>query len=231
MAFLIQGSYYTDYELDLALDPDSDECLRIGLQRLADFRSLQKEAAWTSRCENKHLPVMTTPLLNCRPSYANTISDLNSSPPPSTATQIATHAGMAPNLAINAASTSIARNAAARDALTASTPPVTRGARGQLAYDTQQLDAPRARRLQSNRASAARSQRRRAERAREAEAALARSRAENVKLQEQLAAALRIIEQLGFSAPFAALPAMESDLDSLSGLELPPYPSESEWGL
>ena len=64
-------------------------------------------------------------------------------------------------------------------------------ARGQLAYDTQQLDPRKAARLLRNRASAARSLRRRAERAREAEAALARSRAENVTLQEQLAAPRR----------------------------------------
>ena len=71
------------------------------------------------------------------------------------------------------------------------------------------------------RASAARSLRLRAERAREAEAALALSRAQNVTLQEQLAAALRIIEQLGYSAPLAALAAMEL----LLALE-PPSPSE-----
>ena len=220
--------------LDSPLDPDSNQCLWIGLQQLAYFRSLQKKAAWSDAhigCENKHVPVITTPPLHYHASYAKAVSDRNSSLPPSTATQIATQAGLAPKITIDAASTSIASNAAARDDLAASMPPVRRGARGQLAYDTQQLDARKARRLLGNRASAARSQRRRAERAREAEAALARSRAENVTLQEQLAAALRIIEQLGYSAPFAALPAMEFDLDSLPALELPPSPSDSEWSL
>ena len=150
----------------------------------------------------------------------------NSSLPPSTATQIATHAGLAPNPAIGAASTSIASNVIARDDLAASAPLVRRGKRGQLAYDTQQLDARKARRLLSNRASAARSQRRRAERARDAEAALARSSAENMRLQEQLPAAL-IIEQPGYSAPLAALPATES----LPALELSPSPSDSDSSL
>ena len=221
-----QDSYATDFEQTLLSDPDSDESLQIDD---ADLRSLQKEAAWSDahvEGESKHLPVMTTPPLQCQPSYANAVSKNNFSLPPFTATQIATHAGFVSNPAINAASTSIASNIAARDDLAASTPPVRRGKRGQLAYDTQQLDARKARRLLSNRASAARSQQRRAERAREAEAALARSRAENVKLQEQLAAALRIIEQLGYSAPLAALPAIESDSESLSALE----PSVSVWG-
>ena len=223
----IHDFYDTDTELDLLSYPDSDKCLRIGLRLLDDFRSSEKEAAWSDahiRCENKHLSVMTTPPLHCHASYAKAVSDLKSSLPPSTATKIATHAGLAPKTAIDAAS--IASKAAGRNQLAVSKPPVTRGKRGQLSYDTQQLDPRKAARLLSNRASAAQSQQRRAERAREAEAALARSRAENVMLQEQLAAALRIIEQLGHSAPLAALPAFESDSESLSALE----PSASVWG-
>ena len=212
-----QDSHHTNFVQKLRLAPESDQSSRLGLQRLVDFRSSRTKIAWSNAhilCENKHVGVMTTPLLNCHASYAKAVSNHSSSAP---ATQIATHAGLVPNPAVDAASTSIASNAAARDDLAASKPPATRGARGQLAYDTLQ-DACTARRL-GNRTSAAR------RRAREAEAALARSRAEMVMLQEQLAEALRFIAQLGYSAPLAALSATES----LPALELPPSPSE--WGL
>ena len=95
------------------------------------------------------------------------------------------------------------------------TPPVKRGTRGQLAYDTQQVDARTARRLLVNRASAARSQRRRAARVREAEAAVVRSELENAALRAQLAAAVRFIEQLGH-----VLPSSQS-----TALALPSSPS------
>ena len=210
-----QDSHHTNFVQKLRLAPESDQCSRLGLQRLVDFRSSRTKIAWSHiLCENKHVGVMTTPLLKCRESYAKAVSNHSSS---MQATQIATHAGLVPNPAVDPASTSIASNAAARDDLAASKPPATRGTRGQLAYDTLQ-DAHTARRL-GNRTSAAR------RRAREAEAALARSRAEMVMLQEQLAVALCFIEQLGYSAPLAALSATES----LPALELPPSPSE--WGL
>ena len=80
-------------------------------------------------------------------------------------------------------------------------PPVTRGARGALAYDTQQVDARTARRLLGNRASAARSRERRNELVKKAEEALARSAAENAELRAQLEEAVRFIEQLGYSPP------------------------------
>ena len=86
-------------------------------------------------------------------------------------------------------------------------PPITRGVRGQLAYDTQQMDARTAKRLLENRASAARSQQRRIERMREAEAALERTAEENSALRAQLAMALRFLEQLGYSRPTVLAPA------------------------
>ena len=94
---------------------------------------------------------------------------------------------------------------AANTTSSSTAPPVTRGTRGQLAYDTQQVDARTARRLLGNRASAARSRERRVERVREAEAALAQSEQEKAGLRAQLAVALGFIEQLGHAPPPAAL--------------------------
>ena len=80
-------------------------------------------------------------------------------------------------------------------------PPVTRGLRGQLAYDTQRMDAQTAKRLLGNRASAARAQLRRTKRLQEVEAELERCKAENAELRAQLGLAQRFIEQLGLGVP------------------------------
>ena len=80
-------------------------------------------------------------------------------------------------------------------------PPVTRGSRGQLAYDTQRMDAQTAKRLLGNRASAARAQQRRTKRLQEVEAALEQSKVENAALRAQLALAQSFIEQLGPGVP------------------------------
>ena len=143
----------------------------------------------------------------------------------STTTQIAqqTHASLVPTPTTGTTTTSIASHVGVHSGPAASAPPVTRVARGQLAYDTQRIDARTARRLLGNRAGAARSQQRRADRVREVEAALARSFAENKALREQLEATLRIIKQLGHPAPPAALPPPEP----LPVLELPSSRSES----
>ena len=117
-----------------------------------------------------------------------------------------TKAGLAPALAIDAISTPITSQAGARGGPAKSARPVTRGARGHLAYDTQQLDARTARRMLGNRASAKLSQRRRLERVQKAEAALERCAAENAALRVRLAAALGFIEQLGHPAPPITLP-------------------------
>ena len=87
-----------------------------------------------------------------------------------------------------------------------STPPVMRGSRGQLAYDTQHMDERTKRRLLGNRESAARSQRRKTEHAREVEAALERIAADNSALQARLAAALCFIERLGYPSSLALVP-------------------------
>ena len=172
------------------------------------------------------LQVVLSPQLHPqgRPASAATAHDFVSAPP-STTTQIAqqTHASLVPTPTIGNTTTSIASHVAVRSGPAASAPPVTRVARGQLAYDTQRIDARTARRLLGNRASAARSQQRRADRLRKVEAALARSFAENKALREQLEAALRMIKQLGHSAPPAALPPPEP----LPVLELPSSRSES----
>ena len=118
-----------------------------------------------------------------------------------------TQAGLAPTPAIDASATPIASKAGARGGPAKFARPVTRGARGQLAYDTQQLDARTAQRLLGNRASAKLSQRRRLERVQKVEAALERCAAENAELRVRLAAALGFIEQLGHPAPPATLPA------------------------
>ena len=127
---------------------------------------------------------------------------------PST-TQIAkpTQPGFAPTPVIDASATPIASKAGARGVPAKSARPVTRGARGQLAYDTQQLDPRTAQRLLGNRASAKLSQRRRFERVQRAEAALERCAAENAQLRVRLAEALGLLERLGHPAPPAALPA------------------------
>ena len=80
-------------------------------------------------------------------------------------------------------------------------PPVTRGSRGQLAYDTEQLDERTRRRLLGNRESARRAGERRRERTRCAEEALARCKAENEALRGHLAAALELIGALGLPPP------------------------------
>ena len=118
-----------------------------------------------------------------------------------------TQAGLAPTPAIDASATPIASKAGARGGPAKFARPVTRGARGQLAYDTQQLDARTAQRMLGNRASAKLSQRRRLERVQKVEAALERCAAENAALRVRLAAALGFIEQLGHPAPPATLPA------------------------
>ena len=118
-----------------------------------------------------------------------------------------TKAGLVLTPAIDASDTPIASKAGARGGPAKSARPVTRGARGQLAYDTQQLDARTAQRLLGNRASAKLSQRRRLERVQKVEAALERCAAENALLRVRLAAALGFIEQLGHPAPPATLPA------------------------
>ena len=78
---------------------------------------------------------------------------------------------------------------------------MTRGLRGQLAYDTQRMDAQTAKRLLGNRASAARAQLRRTKRLQEVEAELERCKAENAELRAQLGLAQRFIEQLGLGVP------------------------------
>ena len=83
--------------------------------------------------------------------------------------------------------------------------PMTRGARDQL----QRMDAPTMRRL-GNRAGAARLRRRRMELVRETEAAVVQSDAQNAALRAQLAAALRFIEQLGYSVPAATLSDLQA---------------------
>ena len=118
-----------------------------------------------------------------------------------------TKAGLAPALAIDAISTPITSQAGARGGPAKSARPVTRGARGHLAYDTQQLDARTARRLLYNRTSAKLSHWRRLERVQNAESALERCAAENALLRVRLAAARGFIEQLGHPAPPATLPA------------------------
>ena len=131
-------------------------------------------------------------------SALNVVSSMSSS-----TFQIAkqTQAGLAPTPAIDASAYPIASKAGARRGPAKSARPVTRSARGQLAYDTQQLDARTARRLLGNRASAKLSQRRRLERVQKVEAALERCAAENAELRVRLAAALGFIEQLGHPAP------------------------------
>ena len=174
-----------------------------------------------------HVPPTTKPYFKCYASSAMSISEINSSISPSATTQIAPNDGLAPPPAISAAATSIVSNAGAFGNRTAaSAPPVTRGTRGQLAYDTQQVDSRTAWLLLYNRARAVRSQQLLSERARGAEAALARSLAEKAALEAQLAEVLRFIEQLGYSAPSAALPATEP----LPSLSLLPSPSGSESG-
>ena len=118
-----------------------------------------------------------------------------------------TQAGLAPTPAIDASATPIASKAGARGGPAKFARPVTRGARGHLAYDTQQLDARTARRLLYNRTSAKLSHWRRLERVQNAESALERCAAENALLRVRLAAALGFIEQLGHPAPPATLPA------------------------
>ena len=172
------------------------------------------------------LQVVLTPQLHPqgRPASAATPHDFVSAPPRTT-TRIAqqTHASLVPTPTIGTTTTSIASHVGIRCGPAASAPPVTRVARGQLAYDTQRIDARTARRLLGNRASAARSQQRRADRLRKVEEALARSFAENKALREQLEAALRMIKKLGHSAPPAALPPPEP----LPALGLPSFRSES----
>ena len=158
-----------------------------------------------------HVPPTTKPYFKCYASSAMSISEINSSISPSATTQIAPNDGLAPPPAISAAATSIVSNAGAFGNRTAaSAPPVTRGTRGQLAYDTQQVDSRTAWLLQYNRARAVRSQQLLSERARGAEAALARSLAEKAALEAQLAVVLRFIEQLGYSAPSATYPKRSS---------------------
>ena len=73
--------------------------------------------------------------------------------------------------------------------------PVTRGARGQLAYDAALADDGRRRQLLRNRESARRSRLRRGRERRLAEEALARGATENAGLRAELAAALRWIAE------------------------------------
>ena len=154
-----------------------------------------------------HVPPTTRPYFECTVSSP---TDINSSISPSATTQIAPNDGLAPPPAISAAATSIVSNAGAFGNRTAaSAPPVTRDSRGQLAYDTLQIDS-RTAWLLYNRARAVRSQQLLSERARGAEAALARSLAEKAALEAQLAEVLRFIEQLGYSAPSAAYPKRSS---------------------
>ena len=207
-------------------------------QRIAQVQSdsedvcpLQKQTAWTGArtlCKSMpqkiseetsnvknltaltqlHVPPLTRPYFECT---VSTPTDINSSISPSATTQIAPNDGLAPPPAISAAATSIVSNAGAfGNRAAASGPPVTRDSRGQLAYDTQQVDSRTAWLLQYNRARAVRSQQLLSERARGAEAALARSLAEKAALEAQLAEVLRFIEQLGYSAPSAAYPKRSS---------------------
>ena len=157
-----------------------------------------------------HVPPTTKPYFRCYASSAMSISEINSSISPSATTQIAPHAGLAPPPAISAAAPSIVSNAGAFGNRTAaSAPPVTRDSRGQLAYDTLQIDS-RTAWLLYNRARAVRSQQLLSERVWGAEAALARSLAEKAALEAQLAVVLRFIEQLGYSAPSATYPKRSS---------------------
>ena len=170
--------------------------------------TLRGESSTVDSTKNTLQMVSTPQLLpQGRPASAAAPHDFVSAPS-STTTQIAqqTHASLVPTPTTGTTTTSIASHVGVHSGPAASAPPLTRVARGQLAYDTQRIDARTARRLLGNRASAARSQQRRADRVREVEAALARSFAENKALREQLEATLRIIKQLGHPAPPAALP-------------------------
>ena len=74
--------------------------------------------------------------------------------------------------------------------------PVMRGTRGQLSYDTANMDERRRRQLLTNRETARRAGERRQERRRSEQEALARCAAENAVLRAQLAAALRRVAEI-----------------------------------
>ena len=71
-----------------------------------------------------------------------------------------------------------------------------RGTRGQLSYDTANMDERRRRQLLTNRETARRAGERRQERRRSEQEALARCAAENAVLRAQLAAALRRVAEI-----------------------------------
>ena len=98
----------------------------------------------------------------------------------------------------------------------ATPPPVTRGARGQLSYDTQQMDERAAKRLLDNRSSARRARERRLEHVRQAEEALRRCAAENAALRVHLGAALRLIAEMSQPSPSPPPPQQQ--------LQQPPPP-------
>ena len=92
-------------------------------------------------------------------------------------------------------------------------PPMTRGIRHQLDYHTPRIES---RKALGHRGGAARTQRQRLERVLETEAAVVQSEAHNAALRSQLAAAVRFIEHLGYSASAALsdLPARSPAFDS-----------------
>ena len=182
----------------------------IGSRETSIWPSLEDSCATATligeSCTVKRTP-KSCPQLQPRGPPATALNIVSSMSPSTIQIVKQTQAGLAPTPAIDASATPIASKAGARGGPAKFARPVTRGARGQLAYDMQQLDARTAQRMLGNRASAKLSQRRRLERVQKVEAALERCAAENAELRVRLAAALGLIEQLGHPAPPATLSA------------------------